>query len=175
MAKFDRKKRDTITTVTLKNGDVYVIRQCKIVSVKTEEGVILYFHSNSINKDAHAFKVEDIATIEDDGKYIHPIGYTLGILGGGCAGAVSYLILKDIIVGNLKNPILNKIVPVVVIGGVVYVTATTVAEVMSWESINFFDDTEFMFKGVGKKIVNFFKKPKKGKEDNSGNEEEENK
>ena len=83
--------------------------------------------------------------------------------------------LKDIIVGNLKNPILNKIVPVVVIGGVVYVTATTVAEVMSWESINFFDDTEFIFKGVGKKIVNFFKKPKKGKEDNSGNEEEENK
>ncbi len=169
MGKFGKKTRDTVYIVTLKSGDTMRIQASKLVQIKTEDGEHLwYFHSTQFsNEQAVVINDDEILTVENDGKVIAWGAYLVGILGGGAAGGVMYVLMRGAFGCAIKNPILRKGFMAFAIAGVCYITATTVASVMADESMEFWDATEYCAKRAKesiKKAINGIKNAKEDKE-----------
>lgn len=167
MGKFGRKTRDTLYIVTLKSGDVINISASKLVQIKTDDGEHLwYFHSTQFsNEQAVVINDDEILTVENDGKVVAWGAYLVGILGGGAAGGVMYVLMKGILGCAIKNPILRKGLIAFTIAGVCYITATTVASVMADESMEFWDATKFCAKRAKESVEKAIDGIKNAKED----------
>ena len=169
MKSFGRASRkDTMYVITLRSGKIERVRACKMVPIPTDSGVLVYFHSNSYNAEPVVFRVEDIITVENDGKVVDIWAMVLGCLGGGVMGGIAWRLCTNMLTCTIKNAILNKFLTVVVIGGVVYVTTTAIANTISDESMEFWDGAKYCGRTAWNMIQSVFKK-KDGKE--VGNED----
>lgn len=138
-------RRDSQYVITLKTGEIARVNACKVVPLHTDNGTLVYFHSNSYNAKPMVFNVDDILTIENDGKVAGIAEFIIGLIGGGSAGAVVWVLTRNLITCTIKNAVLNKFFTVVVIGGTTYVVATAIANVLTDQSHDFLDAAAYMY------------------------------
>lgn len=160
MRQFGRmSKKDAMYIVTLKNGETSRVRACKVVPSKTDNGTLVYFHSNSYNATPVVFNADDILTVENDGKVAGIAEFIIGLIGGGSAGAVVWVLTKNLITCTIKNPLLNKFFTVIVIGGTTYVVATAIANVLTEQSMDLLDTAGYVYNTTKDAVKErFFKK-----------------
>lgn len=133
-------RKDTWYVVTTRSGEIVRVKACRVVPIKTDtDDILLYFHSNSYSANPVVFNAKDIIGWENEGKVIGVGNFILSCLGGGCAGGITWMLMKNMITCTIKNAFLNKTVTVVVIGGITYVVSSAFANMLADQSSEFTD------------------------------------